>query len=83
MKMENKSVELQVEGGTYIFKLENLLEEKGISKNKLVRATNTDFKVIKRLAKGDIVRIDIYVLARLCAYLKCETKDIIEFRRDE
>ena len=81
--MENKSVEIRVEGGTYTFKLESLLEEKGISKNKLVRDTNTDFKVIKRLARGDIVRIDIYVLARLCDYLKCETKDIIEFQRNK
>ncbi len=77
----DKSVELEVENGTYIFKLEQILAEKNISKNKLVRDTNTDFKVIKRLASGNLVRIDIYVLARLCNYLNCDVQDIIEFKR--
>lgn len=77
----DKSVELEVENGVYIFELENLLKANHISKNKLVRDTNTDFKVIKRLASGNLVRIDIYVLARLCNYLNCEVQDIIEFKR--
>ena len=77
----DKSVELEVENGVYIFKLENLLKANHISKNKLVRDTNTDFKVINRLASGNLVRIDIYVLARLCNYLNCEVQDIIEFKR--
>lgn len=41
--------------------------------------TNTDFKVIKRLMNGDIVRIDITVLARLCDYLDCKVTDIFNY----
>ena len=73
-------VEIKVENGIYIFKLANLLKEKNISINKLMRDTNTDFKVIKRLMKGEIVKIDIYVIARLCDYLNCDTNDIIEYK---
>lgn len=45
-----------------------------------MRDTETDFKVIKRLINGDLIRIDILVLARLCNYLHCEIKDIVEYK---
>ena len=44
-----------------------------------MRDTNTDFKVLKRIITGDLVRIDIFVLARLCNYLNCSVNDIIEY----
>ena len=45
-----------------------------------MRDTETDFKVIKRLMTGDLVRIDIIVLARLCNYLDCNLNDIIDYK---
>ena len=78
----NKGIKrVHIENGYYLFKLEQLLNDRKISKNKLVRDTNTDFKVIQRVCKGDIVRIDITVLARLCDYLECDMTDIIEYKR--
>jgi len=70
---------LKVENGYYIFKLDSILKTKNISMNKLIKETNTDFKVLKRLQTGDLVRIDIFVLARLCNYLNCSMNDIIEY----
>ena len=55
------------------------MSERNITMNKLICDTNTDFKVIKRLATGELVRIDIFVLARLCNYFDCKIDDIIEF----
>lgn len=72
---------IKIEKGYYLFKLEEVLSNKGISINKLMRDTNTDFKVIKRLMNGDMVRIDIIVLARICDYLKCDITDIVEYKR--
>lgn len=72
-------VKINIENGTYIFKIEDILKDKNISINKLMRETNTDFKVIKRLITGELVRIDIFVMARLCDYLKCTITDIIEY----
>lgn len=80
--MNNCYTKSKIENGYYIFKLKQLLAEKNISINKLMRDTNTDFKVIKRLLTGDMVRIDIYVLARLCNYLDCNLSDIIEYEKD-
>lgn len=71
---------IEIENGYYYFKLEDILKRKNISINSIIIATDTDFKVIKRLMTGNLVRIDLIVLARLCDYLNCEMKDIIEYK---
>lgn len=77
----NKIKKINIENGYFLFKLEKLLADRNISINKLMRDTNTDFKVIKRLITGDITRIDTNVLARLCDYLECSITDIIDYIR--
>ena len=68
-----------IENGYYTFKLKKILRDKYISINKLMRDTNTDFKFIKRIMSGELVRFDIIVLARLCDYLNCNISDLIEY----
>lgn len=74
-------IKVKIENGYYLFKLEDIFKEKNLSINKVMRDTNTDFKVLKRLLSGELVRIDIFVLARLCDYLDCNISDIIEYVR--
>ena len=74
-------IKVKIEKGYYLFKLEDILKEKKLSINKVMRDTNTDFKVLKRLLSGELVRIDIFVIARLCDYLDCNISDIIEYIR--
>ena len=42
-------VKVKIENVYYLFKLGDILNKKEISINKLMRDTNTDFKVLKRL----------------------------------
>ncbi len=77
----SKIKKVRIENGYYLFKLEKLLSDNNISINKLMKDTNTDYKVIKRLIDGEVVRIDITVLARLCEYFDCEITDIFEYVR--
>lgn len=79
--MHNVS-KIEIEKGIYFFKLDNILKSKRISINKISRETNTDFKVIKRLITGDLVKIDIFVLARICDYLDCSINDIIQYKQN-
>ena len=76
-------VKVSMENGYYIFKLDDMLKDKNISINKLMRETNTDFKVLKRIISGELVRFDIFVIARLCDYLNCTITDIIEYIPDK
>lgn len=72
-------IKVKIEKGDFIFKLDDILKENNISINKLMRDTNTDYKVLKRLLKGESVRFDISVIGRLCDYLECSITDIIEY----
>lgn len=72
-------LEVDIENGYYLFKLKKLINDRNISINKLMKDTNTDYKVLKRLLTGEIVRFDIFVIARLCDYLNCKITDIIEY----
>lgn len=72
-------VKVNIEGGYYLFKLNDILQKQEISKNKLMRETNTDFKVIQRIITGELTKIDIIVLARICNFLNCHISDIIEY----
>ena len=74
---------LKVGNGYYHFKLGKLLKDRNITLNKLITDTDTDFKVVKRLINGDLVIIDIFVLARICNYLNCDIKDIIEYKKEK
>lgn len=72
-------VKVDVEHGYYLFKLGKIMHDKNISINKLATDTNTDFKVVKRIMTGELVRMDIFVLDRLCNYLECSLNDLIEY----
>lgn len=74
---------INIEKGFYLFKLRNILENRSISINRLMKDTNTDFKVIKRLMTGELVKIDIFVLARICDYLDCNIEEIFEYKQNQ
>lgn len=76
-------VKVNVENGYYLFKLDDLLNADNISKNKLMRDTNTDFKVLQRIINGEITKLDVTVFARLCDYFDCKLDDIVEYVRKE
>lgn len=70
---------IEIENGYYLYKLEEVLKTKKISKTKLSLKTETDFNTIQRLSRGAFSRIDITVLARICDYLDCKSNNIIEY----
>lgn len=72
-------VKVNVENGCYLFKLDDILDDNKISKNKLMRDTNTDFKVLQRIINGELSKLDVIVIARLCDYFNCNMNDIIEY----
>jgi len=55
----SKFERLDMENGYYLFKLGNLLSNKNISLNKLIRDTDTDFKVLKRYENFTLLEIKI------------------------
>ena len=44
-----------------------------------MRDTNTDYKVLERIIRGELVKIDVTVFARLCDYFDCKLDNIVEY----
>ena len=65
--------------GTVRINLAQLIEEKGISKNKLSQRAEMQRTQLNNYCNNRISRLDIDVLARLCTVLDCKISDLLEF----
>lgn len=65
--------------GTIRIKLEELLEESGISKNKLSHRAEMQRTQINNFCKNKVTRLDTDVLARICAVFDCQISDLLEY----
>ena len=80
MKSEKTVVSLKNYGKVHL-KLNELLDERGMTRNYLARLVNTRFEVIDRWYQGAVDSLDLDILARICFVLDYEVEDIIEFRK--
>ncbi len=65
--------------GKIKIKLKELLEAKGLSKNKFSHRAEMQRSQINNFCNNDITRLDTDVLARICTVLECEISDLLEF----
>lgn len=65
--------------GTIKIHLAKMIEESGLSKNKLSHRAEMQRTQINRYCNNEVTRLDIDVLARLCTVLNCKIGDLLEF----
>ena len=65
--------------GTVRINLAQIIEEKGISKNKLSQRAEMQRTQLNNYCNNRISRLDIDVLARFCTVLECDISDLLEF----
>lgn len=63
--------------GRIDIKLEDVLKEKKISPYRLSTLTGINWNIIKRYMSGDLYRIDLNLLAKICYCLDCKVEDIL------
>ena len=61
--------------------LKDLMDKKMIKRNTLASLVGTRFEVIKKWYNGDVEKLDLDVLARVCYVLGCEPADIIRYEK--
>lgn len=74
-----KIYKIKCENGYYEFKLNSLLDEKGKTKNSVITKKEIDFNSIQKLITGNLTRVDLTIIAKLCNELGCKMEDIIEY----
>ncbi len=60
--------------------LENLLESKKVSKNKLCMNCGLQRTQLNNYCKNKVSRIDLKILAKICKYLDCTPNDILKLK---
>lgn len=65
--------------GTIKINLTELIEQRGISKNKLSQRAEMQRTQLNNYCNNTISRLDIDVLARLCTVLECDINDLLKF----
>ena len=65
--------------GTIRIKLNELLEQSGMSKNKLSQRAEMQRTQLNHYCNNTITRLDTDVLARICSTLNCKIEDLLEF----
>lgn len=70
---------IDVDYGYIKVKLNEIIKEQNISINKLAFRSETQRTQIKAYLKGNIQRVDLSVLSRLCYALECDLSDILEY----
>lgn len=67
--------------GRIVFKIEQVLEEKKISKNKLEKEANLQRTQLNSYCNNKVKRLDLITIAKICHVLDCEIEDIMEYKK--
>ena len=67
--------------GRVIFKIDQVLAEKKISKNKLEKETKLQRTQLNSYCNNKVKRIDLATIAKICYVLNCELEDIMEYKK--
>jgi len=78
--MEN-SIFIPKNYGKITFSFGEVMDEKQINRNQLSKRAGIRFEVADRFYNGNIERLDIDVLARVCFVLDCDVSEVISFER--
>ena len=68
--------------GKIHIKLGELLENKGLSRNKFAQRAELQRTQLNKYNNNEVALLSIDVLARMCSVLNCEISDILEYEKD-
>lgn len=63
--------------------LEELIASKGISKNKICQRAEMQRTQLNTYCRGEVQRVDLGILSRLCLVLDCKVEDILVYLKPE
>ncbi|MEA5057273.1 hypothetical protein SDC9_147089 [bioreactor metagenome] len=67
--------------GKITFHVKEIMDEKDITRSKLSKLANVRFEVADKWYSGNIERMDIDVLTRICYVLDCNITDLMSYEK--
>jgi putative transcriptional regulator len=65
--------------GQVILKVDKLVKQYNMSKSKFARETKMQYQQAKRYCEGNMQKVDLFILARICHTFQCNISDILEY----
>ena len=77
--MKERAVLVRANYGRVELRLKEVMDERGISRNQLAKLIDARFEVVGKWYKGEVEKMDLDILARICYALDCTTEDLIRY----
>jgi len=77
----SNSVFVQQNYGEILFSFNKVMDERNINRNQLSKLAGVRFEVADRFYNGNIERLDIDVLTRICFVLDCSISEVISYQK--
>ena len=77
--MKERAVLVRANYGRVELRLKEVMDERGISRNQLAKRLDARFEVVGKWYKGEVEKMDLDILARICYALDCTTEDLIRY----
>ena len=78
--MEDNGIYILKNYGSTKIRLKEILQKKGISRNKLCSLVGANYDLINRYYNNSISRVDLDIISRFCYVLNCNINDILEYK---
>ena len=69
--------------GTIKLRLKELMDQRGLNRNQMAKMIDVRFEVIDKWYNGEVERMDLDVLARICFVLNCRPGSLLEYHEDQ
>ena len=69
--------------GTVRVRLRELMDQQGLNRNQMAKLIDVRFEVVDKWYRGEVERMDMDVLARICFVFKCQPGDLLEYAEVE
>ena len=69
--------------GTVKLRLGELMDRQGIKRGQLAKLIDVRFEVADKWYRGEVEKMDMDILSRICFVLECQPGDLLEYREEE
>ena len=75
--MKERAVLVRADYGLVELKLKEVMDARGITRTQLANVIDARFEVVGKWYKGEVEKMDLDILARICYALDCTAEDIV------